>query len=134
MEVKEYRINHSKIIEEYQFIEFHLEGLFALMQGKGNDFKELAHRVENDAMGELIRKVKFLVRECKYDDILTKQDFKNLDQIRDDRNYYCHENFLKTIFDNKNNPKSFSIEEDLNRAMQMNETLKLAFNRIQNKY
>lgn len=134
MEVKEYRINHSKIIEEYQFIEFHLEGLFALMQGKGNDFKELAHRVENDAMGELIRKVKFLVREYKYDDILTKQDFKTLDKIREDRNYYCHENFLKTIFDNKNNPKSFSIEEDLNRAMQMNETLKLAFNRIQNKY
>ena len=133
MELKEYRIKHSLIIEEYQFIEFHLEGLFALLQGKGNDFKELAHRVENDAMGELIRKVKFLIKEYKYNEILTKQDFNILDQIRDDRNYYCHENFLKTIFDNKNNPKSFTIDEDLKKAKNANEKLKQAFNIIKDK-
>ena len=106
MDNKEFRIYHSKLIEQYQFIEWHLEGIFGLLEN--GDFEELTHRVENDAMGELIRKVRFLVKEYKYNDIITKNDFESLDKIRDDRNYYCHENYLtrrkqKGIYSRKTN-------------------------------
>lgn len=130
MNINEYRIIHSKIIEQYQLIEFHLEGLFALMQGQGSNFEELTHRVENDAMGELIRKVRFLVKEYKYNDILTKNDFSTLERIRDDRNYYCHENFLENRTDNYTSNRSSSIEKDLDIAIQMNKTLRKAFEAI----
>ena len=72
MTINEFRINHSKIIEQYQLIEWHLEGIFGLLEF--GDFDELTHRVENDAMGELIRKVRFLIKENKID-YLTKEDF-----------------------------------------------------------
>ena len=130
MELNEYRILHSEIIEQYQLIEFHLEGLFALMQGQGNNFKELAHRVENDAMGELIRKVRFLVKEFKYQDIITKNDFSILDQVRDDRNYYCHENFLENRADNYKSDRKTNIKQDLQVAKDINEKLKTAFKQI----
>lgn len=130
MEINEYRILHSQIIEQYQLIEFHLEGLFALMQGQGNNFEELAHRVENDAMGELIRKVRFLVKEYKYQDIITKQDFSDLDKIRDDRNYYCHENFLENKVDNYKSNRKYNIKQDLQNAKDINDKLKTAFKKI----
>lgn len=127
MELNEYRILHSQIIEQYQLIEFHLEGLFALLEGKGNNFEELARRVENDAMGELIRKVRFLIKEYKMFDIITKEDFKILDTIRDDRNYYCHENFLENRIDNYTSHRSSSIENDLDTVTKMNIALRKAF-------
>lgn len=133
MELNEYRILHSQIIEQYQLIEFHLEGLFALMQGQGNNFEELAHRVENDAMGELIRKVRFLIKERKHQDVITKHDFNDLDRIRDDRNYYCHENFLSNITDNYKTNRTTTIAQDLQLAIEVNARLIVAFKTISSK-
>ncbi len=132
MDINEYRILHSKIIEQYQFIEFHLEGLFALIQNNGDDFEELAKRVENDAMGELIRKVRFLVKEKSLSNVITKNDFYNLEKIRDDRNYYCHENFLNNITDNYQTKRTTTINQDLEFVTNMNSKLKEIFKNIKN--
>lgn len=131
MELNEYRILHSQIIEQYQYIEFHLEGLFALMQGQGENFEELARRVENDAMGELIRKVRFLTKERKYTNIITKQDFSDLERIRDDRNFYCHENFLNNLSSNYRSNRKTTISQDLKLVCDTNKKLKAAFNQIE---
>lgn len=133
MNLNEYRIFHSQIIEQYQLVEFHLEGLFALIVNDGNNFEQLARRVENDAMGELIRKVRFLVKEYKYNDIITKDDFESLDKIRDDRNYYCHENFLENKTDNYKSNRKTSIKDDLDVAVKMNNKLVDAFKQIKTK-
>lgn len=132
MDINEYRILHSKIIEQYQFIEFHLEGLFALIQNNGDDFEELAKRVENDAMGELIRKVRFLVKEKSLSNVITKNDFYNLEKIRDDRNYYCHENFLNNITNNYQTKRTTTINQDLEFVTNMNSKLKEIFKNIKN--
>ena len=125
--MNEYRILHSQVIEQYQLIEFHLEGLVAIMQSNGKNFLELAKRVENDAMGELIRKVQFLIKELNYRDILTFNDFSVLDRIRDDRNFYCHENFLINKSKNYELKESKKIKDDLAIAINMNKVLKKAF-------
>ena len=130
MNIKEYRIYHSQIIEQYQLIEYHLEGLFAIMLVEGDNFMQLAKRVENDAMGELIRKVKFLVKEYNFNKLLTTEDFKMLDRIRDDRNYYCHENFLEGKTDNYISNRKTNINEDLKLVKNMNFKLKEAFKKI----
>ena len=125
MTTDEFRINHSKIIEQYQLIEWHLEGIFGLLES--GDFEELTHRVENDAMGELIRKVRFLIKENKVD-LLTKEDFSILDNIRDDRNFWCHNNFLDIQEDREVYKKQTQrIIEDLNTVVEMNDKLKNVF-------
>lgn len=125
MKLDEFRVCHSKLIEQYQLIEWHLEGIFGLI-GDG-DFEELTHRVENDAMGELIRKVRFLVREKKIQE-LSKEDFSILDDIRDDRNYWCHSNFLD-IHDDlaKYSKQEERIESDLAKTIKMNDKLAQTF-------
>lgn len=131
MNKEEFRIKHSQLIEQYQLVEFHLEGLFAIMQHDGDNFRELARRVENDAMGELIRKVRFLVKEKKHQDLLTKQDFGQLENVRDDRNFWCHSNFLEL---NKNpnlyEKHCLKIAEDLKRAISINDKLKNVFQKL----
>lgn len=130
MNIKEYRLYHSQIIEQYQLIEYHLEGLFAIMLVEGDNFMQLAKRVENDAMGELIRKVRFLVKEYSLTKLLTNEDFKILNRIRDDRNYYCHENFLAGINDNYKVSHQAGIKEDLQVAIDMNNKLTNTFSII----
>ena len=128
MTLEDYRIKHSEIIEQYQLIEYHLEGIFGLLEE--GEFEELVHRVEYDAMGELIRKVRFLVKETK-SDCLSKKEFSILDNIRDDRNYWSHESYL----DLKNNPDKFEsmyqrLTDNLKTVTKMNETLRKAFQKI----
>ena len=134
MEIDEYRVYHSKVIEQYQLVEYHLEGLFAIMLSDGDNFLELAKRVENDAMGELIRKVKFLVKQYNYSNIITKNDINLLYKIRDDRNYYCHENYLKMRYAEKHNEPEErtkeSIKNDLKMCEELNNKLRSAFEQI----
>lgn len=125
MNNQEFRINHSKLIEQYQFIEWHLEGIFGLLEN--GDFEELTHRVENDTMGELIRKVRFLVKENKVT-YLDKEDFAILDDIRDDRNFWCHSNFLDIHSDPELYKKQCErIVADLDLATKMNDKLAQVF-------
>ena len=125
MDNKEFRIYHSKLIEQYQFIEWHLEGIFGLLEN--GDFEELTHRVENDTMGELIRKVRFLIKENKIT-YLDKQDFAILDEIRDDRNFWCHSNFLDIHSDPELLRKQCQrIVSDLDKTTKMNDKLTQVF-------
>lgn len=125
MQLKDFRSIHSKLIEQYQLIEYHLEGIFGIA-GNG-DFEELTHRVENDTMGELIRKVRFIVKEKKYD-FLSKEDFAILDEIRDARNYWCHQCYLD--IKDKNFDKIGSLNDDLKKTSDMNQKLRETFTKI----
>lgn len=128
MEIEVFRVNHSRIIEQYQLIEWHLEGIFGLLEQ--GDFEELTHRVENDTMGELIRKVRFLIKENKVS-LLSKDDFSILDDIRDDRNYWCHSCFL----DVNDNPEKYGeiakrLLSNLDKVIGMNDKLEEVFKEL----
>lgn len=121
----EFRIYHANIIEQYQFIEHDLEGIFGLLE-KG-DFEELTRRVENDTMGELIRKVRFLCKEYNIS-YLSKDDFNMLEHIRNDRNFWCHECYLD-IFKNNElfDDISIRLKNDYRTAYSMNKKLRETF-------
>ena len=61
MELKEFRIAHSTLIEHYQFIEGHLEGIYAALSDK--TFVEGVRDVENDGLGRLLGEIRKLERE-----------------------------------------------------------------------
>lgn len=128
MDNKEFRIYHANLIEQYQMIEHDLEGLYGLLD-KGS-FDELTKRVENDTMGELIRKVRFLIKECK-ENLLSSSDFDNLENIRNDRNYWCHSCYLDLLKDNSIfNNLSDRLKDDYTKAYNMNLKLRNVFKRI----
>lgn len=128
MNIVEFQIKHSEIIKQYQFIEHDLEGIFGLLE-HGN-FEELTHRVENDTMGELIRKVKFLIKENKVN-YLDKNDFNILEQIRYNRNYWAHQCYLD-IHEEKNKYDEIAkrLTNELKVAEDMNAKLRSIFVRI----
>lgn len=123
MTMNEFRINHSKLIEQYQLIEHHLEGLIGIAQ-KG-DFEELTKRVENDTLGELIRKVNFIFKELKIT-LLDKEDFALLDEIRFERNFWCHQCYLD-IMEDKCDDIGDKVLSNLEKTTKMNEKLRDTF-------
>ena len=81
-------------------------------------------------MGELIRKVRFLIKENKVS-LLSKDDFSILDDIRDDRNYWCHSCFL----DVNDNPEKYGeiakrLLSNLDKVIGMNDKLEEVFKEL----
>ena len=56
MTLEEYRIRHSMLIEQYQWIEFDLEGLYAAISDE--PFGEALREIEKDSIGGVVREIK----------------------------------------------------------------------------
>ena len=96
MVLKEFRITHSTLIEHYQFIEAHLEGIYAAVSGKS--FAEGIRDVEKDSLGGVIREIKDLEREKKIR-VFTEEEYAQLRQIIERRNFWCHCCYFEMAFD-----------------------------------
>lgn len=98
MELKEFRIAHSTLIEHYQFIEGHLEGIYAALSDK--TFVEGVRDVENDGLGRLLGEIRKLERE-KFAAVFTKDEFDQLMDVFRRRNFWCHNCYFDLAFDRK---------------------------------
>ena len=96
MVLKEFRITHSTLIEHYQFIEAHLEGIYAAVSGKS--FAEGIRDVEKDSLGGVIREIKDLEREKKIR-VFAEEEYAQLRQIIERRNFWCHCCYFEMAFD-----------------------------------
>ncbi len=125
MDIDKFRIWHSIIIEQYQFIEFHLEGIYALICGK-NFMSGLAD-VEKSSISMLVRELKKMQSE-KQIAIFSHDDFEKLEHICTRRNFWCHNCYVDMIFDSKTDaPKKDSdielLMEDMEEAKELREYL-----------
>ena len=96
MVLKEFRITHSTLIEHYQFIEAHLEGIYAAVSGKS--FADGIRDVEKDSLGGIIREIRDLEREKKIR-VFTEEEYAQLRQIIERRNFWCHCCYFEMSFD-----------------------------------
>ena len=96
MVLKEFRINHSTLIEHYQFIEAHLEGIYAALSGKS--FADGIREIEKDSLSGVIRELKILEKE-KNITIFTAEEYKQLRKITERRNFWCHCCYFELSFD-----------------------------------
>ena len=88
----EFRIEHSKIIEEFQWLEFTLKNMYAnLIDGH---YPECFDEVAEKPLGKLIEKLKYLEtkKQTRY---LTDEDYNNLKKVKDMRNYWCHSCYVE---------------------------------------
>lgn len=96
MVLKEFRIAHSTLIEHYQFIETHLEGIYAAVSGK--PFWDSLKEVEKGSLSGAIREIREIERE-KDIQILTDDEHKQLRQLVERRNFWCHCCYYELAFD-----------------------------------
>lgn len=87
MTLEEYRINHSMLIERYQWIEHDLEELYAVLSE--DPFYEALQEIERDSIGGVLREIRAI--ECQQNIVvLSEAEYETLDQIRERRNFWSH--------------------------------------------
>ena len=96
MVLKEFRINHSTLIEHYQFIEAHLEGIYAAISDK--PFWAGIKEIEKDSLSGVVREIKEVEKE-KNLKVFTEDDYKQLRQVIERRNFWCHCCYFELSFD-----------------------------------
>jgi hypothetical protein len=96
MVLKEFRITHSTLIEHYQFIEAHLEGIYAALSGKS--FADGLKDVEKDSLSGVIREIKELER-TKNICVFTAEEYAQLRAIVERRNFWAHCCYFELSFD-----------------------------------
>lgn len=87
MTLEEYRIKHSMLIEQYQWIEFDLEGLYAAVSDE--PFCEALLEIEKDSIGGVVREIKKIEKE-KNIVIFSEDEYQELDLLRERRNFWSH--------------------------------------------
>ena len=125
MELKEFRITHSTLIEHYQFIEAHLEGIYAA--GSGTSFGDGLKDVEKDSMSGVVREIRDMERERNIT-VFTAEEYTQLRRIIERRNFWCHCCYFELPFDRKTGGLTKvrvirMLFEDLRTAEQWREEL-----------
>ena len=90
-----FKILHSDLIMEVQAIEHDLKLIFAFMR-KGNVDKNLK-LVETMSLGEIINELQVLDNSDNNPD-LSDADYELLREIRELRNYWCHQCYVDFIY------------------------------------
>lgn len=103
MTLEEFRILHSTLIENYQYIEAHLEGTYAVLSGKS--FSDGLREVEKDSMSRLVGALKKLEDE-KGISVLSDEERETLLRIIKRRNFWVHNCYYDMPFNvNGGGPK-----------------------------
>ena len=125
MDLKEFRIAHSTLIEHYQFIEAHLEGIYAAVSDKA--FLDGIREIEKDSLGGVVRELRELEKGKKLR-ILSEEEYVQLRQIIDRRNYWCHCCYFDMPFDRETGGPARvrdvqQLFEDMREAQQWREMI-----------
>ena len=123
MLLEKFRITHSTLIEHYQFIEAHLEGIYAAIANKS--FLDGLKEVERDSLSGVIREIKALEKSIK---VFTEDEYAQLRKIVERRNFWCHSCYYDLCFDRQTGglAKVQDVQkllEDLRTAEQWREEL-----------
>lgn len=90
-----FKLTHSQLIMKVQCIEHDLKLIFAFMR-KGNVDKNL-QLVETMSLGAIINELQELDNSDNNPD-LSDADYKLLHEIRELRNYWCHQCYIDFIY------------------------------------
>lgn len=87
MTLEQYRILYSTLMEQYQWIEFDLEGLYAFICGM--PFGEAIEEIERDAIGGVVREIQRIEKQRAIE-VFSQEEYERLDRIRERRNFWSH--------------------------------------------
>lgn len=112
MDLNKFRIYHSTLIEHYQFIEAHLEGIYAAICEK--PFSNGLEDVERDSMRHILMEIQKTEKE-KAIAVFSNKERDKILRIIERRNFWCHNCYYDMLFDRKRGgPKK---EDDVKTMM-----------------
>ena len=116
MTLEEYRIKHSMLIEQYQWIEFDLEGLYAFLSHE--PFHKAIQEIEKDAIGGVVWEIK-RIEDQRNIVVFSREEYEVLDGIRERRNFWTHECYTDGYDRQRGVPQNASLlSKDLRNAEQ----------------
>ena len=122
MTLEEYRMKHSMLIEQYQLIEFDLEGLCAALSEA--PFRKAPQEIERDSIGGVLREIK-KIEDQQNITVFSETEYEELDQIRERRNYWCHVCYTEAYDKNTGAPRNANmLSTDLRKAETVLEWLR----------
>ena len=125
MTLEKFRIIHSTLVEHYQFMESHLEGIYAAVSDK--PIAESLKEVERDGLTGILQESRRLER-VKKREVFDDREEDQLRQIFGRRNFWCHSCYVEMAFDLKTGSPANMLDaqkmlEDLKTAEQWREQL-----------
>ena len=125
MDLQQFRIAHSTVMEHYQFIERELEGIYATLSGKRlyDGLKD----VETFSINKVIRMVQEQ-EKINGKKIISDTEYEDLKSICQRRNFWAHNCYTKMVFHSKTGgPKKETdikqLNDDIRIAEQMRKLL-----------
>lgn len=91
MTYEKFKIIHSELIMSVQYIEQDLKLIYSIL--KGGKFYDNFSNIETANLGKVLRNLREMDKELGYAK-LREEDYKLLDEIREIRNYWCHQCYL----------------------------------------
>ena len=91
MEMETFKMIHSELIMWVQYIEQDLRIIYSTI--KPGDYKENYGIVDTAPLGKLLKELQAMDEEVGYSKF-KQSDYDTLNQIREIRNYWCHQCFL----------------------------------------
>ena len=122
MVLYEFRMAHSTVMEHYQFIEMHLEGIYAVLSGKGlyDGLKD----VEKYSINKVVKMVQEQEKRHKKR-VISDSEYKDLESVCLRRNFWVHNCYTDMIFDRKTGyPKREADIKQLNHDMREAEQMR----------
>ncbi len=98
MTLEQFRITHSILIEHYQYIEANLEGIYASVSGKM--LLDGLQDVEKYSLSCIVKEIKKMEKE-KSISVFTDDEYIQLQQVFQRRNFWCHSCYYDMVFDRK---------------------------------
>lgn len=133
-----FKIIHSELIQQVQCIEFNLRRTYAAMC-KG-DFNENFRRLEKSNLGKIASELENLDYSDNCPE-LSEDDYDLIDDIREIRNYWCHQCYLDFvyIYNDREREKQFQkiakrLQRDENRTYSLSVKTEKMFFSIWKKY
>ena len=107
-----FKLIHSELIMQVQCIENDLRIIYAAI--KEGDFEDNIDDLEKANLGRIIKELREIDRSDGYPD-LSDQDYELIDQIRETRNYWCHQCYLDYIYIRDDNERERRFQEIADR-------------------
>ncbi len=125
MKIDQFRIWHSLLIEQYQFIEMHLEGIHASFCDGG--FIKGLQEVDKSNLRQLLAKIE-TIEKTEQHPIFSEDERSLLNHVIERRNYWVHNCYTEIVFDSKtddlkNRKDIDELENDIREAEKLRERL-----------
>lgn len=90
-----FKIIHSELIQQVQCIEYDLKVIYAAME-KGS-FQSNMESMSKANLGKIVRELETLDYSDDFPE-LSERDYEVIDEIRDIRNYWCHQCYIDFLY------------------------------------